>query len=156
MNLNKTHLTLVLCFVTTFYELSYLFTCGFVIAGQSYEIIMLDNRKIGELPEITGKMVKVRFWHASSIIHYNIIAQVPAVEASVALTSALNPFFLILEHYPCGVSWQKTTVHRAPAAGRLALEQAWGSYSWSGWALNGKMSHLLWLFLKVCASHVSY
>lgn len=31
-----------------------------VIAGQSYEIRMLDNRKIGELPEITGKMVKVR------------------------------------------------------------------------------------------------
>lgn len=30
-----------------------------VIAGQSYEIRMLDNRKIGELPEITGKMVKV-------------------------------------------------------------------------------------------------
>lgn len=30
-------------------------------AGQSYEIIMLDNRKIGELPEITGKMVKVRW-----------------------------------------------------------------------------------------------
>lgn len=34
--------------------------CGLVIAGQSYEIRMLDNRKIGELPEITGKMVKVR------------------------------------------------------------------------------------------------
>lgn len=30
-----------------------------IIAGQSYEIRMLDNRKIGELPEITGKMVKV-------------------------------------------------------------------------------------------------
>lgn len=42
--------------------------CGFVIAGQSYEIRMLDNRKIGELPEITGKMVKVR-WHASSHTH---------------------------------------------------------------------------------------
>lgn len=33
---------------------------GFVVTGQSYEIRMLDNRKIGELPEITGKMVKVR------------------------------------------------------------------------------------------------
>lgn len=32
-------------------------------AGQSYEIRMLDNRKIGELPEITGKMVKVRTAH---------------------------------------------------------------------------------------------
>ncbi|NWI67597.1 TFCP2 factor, partial [Todus mexicanus] len=27
--------------------------------GQSYEIRMLDNRKIGELPEINGKLVKV-------------------------------------------------------------------------------------------------
>lgn len=36
---------------------------GFVIAGQSYEIRMLDNRKIGELPEITDKMVKVRSRH---------------------------------------------------------------------------------------------
>ncbi|MGH0188022.1 UNVERIFIED_CONTAM: hypothetical protein FKN15_027457 [Acipenser sinensis] len=26
--------------------------------GQSYEIRMLDNRKMGELPELTGKMVK--------------------------------------------------------------------------------------------------
>lgn len=33
----------------------------FEITGQSYEIRMLDNRKIGELPEITGKMVKVSF-----------------------------------------------------------------------------------------------
>lgn len=32
----------------------------FTVTGQSYEIRMLDNRKIGELPEITGKMVKVR------------------------------------------------------------------------------------------------
>lgn len=30
---------------------------------------MLDNRKIGELPEITGKMVKVRLWHAGSHTH---------------------------------------------------------------------------------------
>lgn len=29
-------------------------------SGQSYEIRMLDNRKIGELPEINGKLVKVR------------------------------------------------------------------------------------------------
>lgn len=29
------------------------------VPGQSYEIRMLDNRKMGELPEITGKMVKV-------------------------------------------------------------------------------------------------
>lgn len=27
--------------------------------GQSYEIRMLDNRKLGELPEINGKLVKV-------------------------------------------------------------------------------------------------
>lgn len=47
--------------------------CELVIAGQSYEIIMLDNRKIGELPEITGKMVKVRFWDASSVKSYNRI-----------------------------------------------------------------------------------
>lgn len=35
-------------------------------AGQSYEIRMLDNRKIGELPEINGKLVKVstvHLWH---------------------------------------------------------------------------------------------
>lgn len=38
-----------------------------VFTGQSYEIRMLDNRKMGELPEITGKMVKVRneFWSQS-------------------------------------------------------------------------------------------
>ena len=39
-----------------------------VISGQSYEIRMLDNRKIGELPEITGKMVKVRRRPAGSHI----------------------------------------------------------------------------------------
>eukprot|EP00064_Thunnus_orientalis_P005740 superscaffoldBa00000576_g5754 len=33
-------------------------TLTYLNQGQSYEIIMLDNRKIGELPEITGKMVK--------------------------------------------------------------------------------------------------
>lgn len=31
----------------------------FLPSGQSYEIRMLDNRKIGELPEINGKLVKV-------------------------------------------------------------------------------------------------
>lgn len=39
-------------------------------AGQSYEIRMLDNRKIGELPEITGKMVKVRTAHVVYINGY--------------------------------------------------------------------------------------
>ncbi|NXD04924.1 TFCP2 factor, partial [Certhia familiaris] len=29
--------------------------------GQSYEIRMLDNRKLGELPEINGKLVKSIF-----------------------------------------------------------------------------------------------
>ena len=38
-----------------------------VLAGQSYEIRMLDNRKIGELPEITDKMVKVRIAHTLPI-----------------------------------------------------------------------------------------
>lgn len=28
-------------------------------SGQSYEIRMLDNRKMGELPELNGKLVKV-------------------------------------------------------------------------------------------------
>ena len=31
-----------------------------VFVGQSYEIRMLDNRKMGDVPEITGKLVKVR------------------------------------------------------------------------------------------------
>uniref|UniRef100_A0A7N6F5Z0 Grh/CP2 DB domain-containing protein n=1 Tax=Anabas testudineus TaxID=64144 RepID=A0A7N6F5Z0_ANATE len=35
-------------------------TLTYLNQGQSYEIRMLDNRKIGELPDITGKMVKVR------------------------------------------------------------------------------------------------
>lgn len=38
------------------------------ITGQSYEIRMLDNRKIGELPEITGKMVKVRTTHLTQTL----------------------------------------------------------------------------------------
>ncbi|XP_061432378.1 upstream-binding protein 1-like isoform X3 [Lethenteron reissneri] len=33
-------------------------TCVRVLAGQSYELRMLDNRKMGELPEINGKYVK--------------------------------------------------------------------------------------------------
>uniref|UniRef100_A0A7N6BQ91 Grh/CP2 DB domain-containing protein n=1 Tax=Anabas testudineus TaxID=64144 RepID=A0A7N6BQ91_ANATE len=33
-------------------------TLTYLNQGQSYEIRMLDNRKIGELPDITGKMVK--------------------------------------------------------------------------------------------------
>uniref|UniRef100_A0A7N8YP67 Transcription factor CP2 n=1 Tax=Mastacembelus armatus TaxID=205130 RepID=A0A7N8YP67_9TELE len=33
-------------------------TLTYLNQGQSYEIRMIDNRKIGELPEITGKMVK--------------------------------------------------------------------------------------------------
>lgn len=34
--------------------------------GQSYEIRMLDNRKMGDMPEITGKLVKVRMIHFDS------------------------------------------------------------------------------------------
>ncbi|XP_009869361.1 PREDICTED: transcription factor CP2-like, partial [Apaloderma vittatum] len=34
-------------------------TLTYLNQGQSYEIRMLDNRKIGELPEINGKLVKV-------------------------------------------------------------------------------------------------
>jgi hypothetical protein len=30
------------------------------LLGQSYEIRMLDNRKLGELPELNGKLVKVK------------------------------------------------------------------------------------------------
>lgn len=49
------------CFVASMLDLLSVYSdCDLVIAGQSYEIRMLDNRKIGELPEITGKMVKVR------------------------------------------------------------------------------------------------
>ncbi|MGH0171195.1 UNVERIFIED_CONTAM: hypothetical protein FKN15_060990 [Acipenser sinensis] len=33
-------------------------TLTYLNQGQSYEIRMLDNRKMGELPELTGKMVK--------------------------------------------------------------------------------------------------
>ena len=36
------------------------FDTQFLIIGQSYEIRMLDNRKMGDVPEITGKLVKVR------------------------------------------------------------------------------------------------
>ncbi|XP_069087006.1 alpha-globin transcription factor CP2 isoform X1 [Pleurodeles waltl] len=36
-------------------------TLTYLNQGQSYEIRMLDNRKIGELPEITGKLVKSIF-----------------------------------------------------------------------------------------------
>lgn len=32
----------------------------FLQIGQSYEIRMLDNRKMGDMPEISGKLVKVR------------------------------------------------------------------------------------------------
>ncbi|KAM4643945.1 alpha-globin transcription factor CP2 isoform 1-T1 [Amazona ochrocephala] len=38
-------------------------TLTYLNQGQSYEIRMLDNRKIGELPEINGKLVKVRGEH---------------------------------------------------------------------------------------------
>lgn len=33
---------------------------NFFKLGQSYEIRMLDNRKMGDMPEISGKLVKVR------------------------------------------------------------------------------------------------
>lgn len=33
---------------------------NFFKSGQSYEIRMLDNRKMGDIPEISGKLVKVR------------------------------------------------------------------------------------------------
>ncbi len=57
-------------FVTALEELSSLCSlCGLVFAGQSYEIRMLDNRKIGELPEITGKMVKVRLYIMYVVFH---------------------------------------------------------------------------------------
>lgn len=41
------------------------------VTGQSYEIRMLDNRKMGELPEINGKMVKVRICCLVFLIPYN-------------------------------------------------------------------------------------
>lgn len=91
---------------------------------------MLDNRKIGELPEITGKMVKVSLWDAA-------LTRIMYMLAYIALTLALNCLWnWIPEHHPCGVSWPTTSVHRAPAAGRLALEQARGSHPWPGWALT--------------------
>uniref|UniRef100_U3JQ68 Transcription factor CP2 n=1 Tax=Ficedula albicollis TaxID=59894 RepID=U3JQ68_FICAL len=38
-------------------------TLTYLNQGQSYEIRMLDNRKLGELPEINGKLVKVSREH---------------------------------------------------------------------------------------------
>lgn len=47
-------------------------------------------------------------------------------------------FLWIPEHHSSGFPWPTTSIHRAPAAGRLALEQARGSHPRPGWALNGK------------------
>lgn len=52
-------------------------------------------------------------------------------------------FLWIPEHHSSGFSWPTTSVHRAPAAGRLALEQARGSHPRPGWALNEKLLILL-------------
>lgn len=41
-------------------------TLTYLNQGQSYEIRMLDNRKLGELPEINGKLVKVKENHSSA------------------------------------------------------------------------------------------
>lgn len=41
-------------------DLTVLFIQIFFFIGQSYEIRMLDNRKAGDIPEINGKLVKVR------------------------------------------------------------------------------------------------
>lgn len=52
-------------------------------------------------------------------------------------------FLWIPEHHSSGFSWPTTSVHRAPAAGRLALEQARGSHPRPGWALNEKLLILM-------------
>lgn len=53
---------------------------------------MLDNRKIGELPEITGKMVKVRFGHTLCICIGQCLQGQTRINvfASKAVASALN------------------------------------------------------------------
>ena len=38
------------------------------LSGQSYEIRLLDNRKLGELPELNNKMVKVSGVHGVMVV----------------------------------------------------------------------------------------
>lgn len=86
---------------------------------------MLDNRKIGELPEITGKMVKVSRKRTVCVWILNMCVVVLAV--------ALHSFIVCIpEHHPRGVSRPSASVHRAPAAGGLALEQARRSHPGPG------------------------
>nr|XP_012417960.1 PREDICTED: alpha-globin transcription factor CP2 [Odobenus rosmarus divergens] len=47
-------------------------TLTYLNQGQSYEIRMLDNRKLGELPEINGKLVKGL---VLSLSYYNLLAE---------------------------------------------------------------------------------
>lgn len=110
-----------------------------IIAGQSYEIRMLDNRKIGELPEITGKMVKVRF----GLTEFHCLLGQTLKALASALVYRKNEFLWISEHHPCGVSRPTTSVHRAPTAGGLALEQAWGSHPRPGWVYFSRLHMLL-------------
>lgn len=46
----------------------------FFLLGQSYEIRMLDNRKLGELPEINGKLVKVKKKTSTDPLWINIFS----------------------------------------------------------------------------------
>uniref|UniRef100_A0A8B9CIY7 Upstream-binding protein 1 n=2 Tax=Anser TaxID=8842 RepID=A0A8B9CIY7_9AVES len=45
-------------------------TLTYLNQGQSYEIRMLDNRKAGDIPEINGKLVKVRTCISSIFLEY--------------------------------------------------------------------------------------
>ncbi|XP_040193536.1 transcription factor CP2-like [Rana temporaria] len=53
-------------------------TLAYLNQGQSYKIRMLDNRKLGELPELTGKLVKSIFrvvfhdWHLQYTEHQQL------------------------------------------------------------------------------------
>lgn len=120
-------------------------------AGQSYEIRMLDNRKIGELPEINGKLVKVstvHLWHFLCCFpdpppHVPpLLFSPPGHRAGVSLGGAhdalLFPPPLFSEHFPGGVPRPTAAVHGAPAAGGLALEPAWGQDPGHRWGPSGR------------------
>ena len=121
---------------------TFIYSEDLFITGQSYEIRMLDNRKIGELPEITDKMVKVRFWHAGTSGYRSVSAKWNQSRrvwrAFASPWSLLTESLWISEHYSCSVSWPTASVHRAPAAGRLALEPARGPHPGPRWAQRDK------------------
>lgn len=122
--------------------------------GQSYEIRMLDNRKLGELPEINGKLVKVSREHRYPWPGVPIPARCSPGPCSWvgdipggggeggSLFAPLWPregphiwpgvpgrlqvmFPPSPEHLPGGFPRPAAAVHGAPAAGGLEVEQTW-------------------------------